>query len=88
MVQHGHLYTILDNPPTQASGGGIRQILITLLGQKADQMATQLVSPVILLKAVAKTGKKKDKLFTPRCINAGKVCTCDEPKEADQEVAI
>ena len=68
---------------TQAGGVGIRRVLITPLGQPG-QMSTQLVPPVIdkvLLKAVAKTGKKKDKLFTLRRINTGKVCTCDELKK-------
>ena len=67
----------------RASGEGIRRVLITPLGQPG-QMSTQLVPPVIdkvLLKAVAKTGKKKDKLFTLRRINTGKVCTCDELKK-------
>ena len=64
---------------TQASSGaGIRRVLITPLGQPG-----QLAPPVIdkvLLKAVAKTGKK-DKTFTLRHINTGKVCTCDELKK-------
>ena len=56
---------------TWASGEGIRRVLITPLGQPG-QISTQLVPSVIdkvLLKAVAKTGKKKDKLFTLCCIN-------------------
>ena len=47
-------------------------------------MTTQLVPPVIdkvLLKAMAKTGEKKDKTFTLRRINMAKVCTCAELKK-------
>ena len=35
----------------------------------------------MLLKEVAKTGKKKDKTFTQRRINTAKVCTCEELKK-------
>ena len=68
---------------TQASGAGIRRILITPLGQPG-QMSTQLVPPVIdkvLLTAAAKTGKKKDKLFILYRINTSQVCMCDELKK-------
>ena len=69
---------------TQASGGaGIKRVLITPLGQPGQLAPTQLAPPVIdevLLKAVAKTGKK-DKTFTLRHINMGKVYTCDELKK-------
>jgi hypothetical protein len=59
-------------------------ILITPLGQPG-QMTTPLVPSVIdkvLLKAVAKTGKKKDKIFTlVHRINTAEVCTCDKLKK-------
>ncbi len=74
------------NNGSVASGGGIRRVLITPLGQPG-QVTTQVVPPVIdkvLLKAVAKSGPgktRKEKTFTLRRINTAEVCTCDKLKK-------
>ena len=75
---------------TQAGGTGIRRVLITPLGQPGRKSVPPVIVKVFL-KAVAKTGKKKDKIeeiFTLHRINTDKVCTCDGAKEADQEAAV
>ena len=65
-----------------ASGARVRRVLITPLGQTVS--SPQVPNPVIdkvLLKAVSKTGKKKDKIFVLRRIETGKVTSCDDLKK-------
>ena len=66
------------------SGVGIRLhvVLITPLGQASSiQSAHPVQIDMVLLKAVAKTGKKKDKLFTLCRIDTDKVSSCNELKQ-------
>ena len=71
---------------TQANGTRVRRVLITPLGQMGHGSAqvSVHVPPIIdkvLLKAVSKTAGKKDKIFTLRRIDTGKVTSCDHLKK-------
>ena len=73
MSNSGSSFTVVgvNNGSVNAQQAGVRRVLITPLGNQ----------PVIaraLLKAVSKTGKKKEKVFTLRNINPNSIRSCDE----------
>lgn len=66
-------------------GTGVRRVLITPLGQPAQVpthvQTTPSVINKVLLKAVTKEAKKKEKIFTLRHIYTEKISSCDELKK-------
>lgn len=78
VMSTGSSFTVVgvNNGSVQAQAAGVRWILITPLGEGANQP----VIARVLLKAVSKTGKKREKVFTLRNINPGNVGSCDELK--------
>lgn len=76
MSNSGSSFTVVgvNNGSVNAQQAGVRRVLITPLGQTAHQP----VIAKVLLKAVTKTGKKKEKVFTLRNINPSNVRSCDE----------